>query len=59
MKVFDGADGAKGDPGSRCRCIYVFLTNESHTFPASPTGVVDSSFAAGASQVRVFGKHSI
>jgi hypothetical protein len=56
VKVFDGADGAKGDTGSPGADAYtVFLTNESHTFPASPTGVVDSgSFAAGASQVRVF-----
>ena len=53
FKVFaldGGADGTSGEDA-----YTVFLTNESHTFPAAANGDVDSSnLAAGATDVRIF-----
>ena len=53
FKVFaldGGSDGTSGEDA-----YTVFLTNESHTFPAAFNGDVDSSnLAAGATDVRIF-----
>ena len=53
FKIFaldGGADGTSGEDA-----YTVFLTNESHTFPAAFNGDVDSSnLAAGATDVRIF-----
>jgi len=46
----DGNDGTDGDDG-----FTVFLTNDSHVYPASSTGVVDSGdLSAGLTEVRVY-----
>ncbi|MBT5286067.1 MAG: hypothetical protein HOL29_08895, partial [Euryarchaeota archaeon] len=48
-----GSDGSDGTAGADA--YTVFLTNESHTFPAAADGTVDSSnLAAGATDVVVF-----
>ena len=53
FKVFALDGGADGTAGADA--YTVFLTNESHTFPAAFNGDVDSSnLAAGATEVRVF-----
>jgi len=51
-----GTDGTAGAPGAAGADAYtVFLTNESHTFPADASGNVSSNdLAAGATEVRVF-----
>jgi len=53
FKVFAISGGTDGTAGADA--YTVFLTNESHTFPAAANGDVDSSaLAAGATEVRVF-----
>ena len=53
FKVFALSGGADGDAGADA--YTVFLTNESHTFPAANNGDVDSGeLADGATEVRVF-----
>ena len=48
-----GTNGAAGAPG--VDAYTVFLTNESHTFPAAANGTVSSNdLAAGATEVRMF-----
>ena len=53
FKVQGGSSGAAGAAGADAYTI--FLTNESHTFPANASGTVSGSdLAAGATEVRVF-----
>jgi len=52
-KVQDGSDGADGVDGSDG--VVGLLTNENHSFPASPEGVVESGdYAAGATEVNAY-----
>ena len=53
ITIFKVEGGLAGTPGADA--YTVFLTNESHTFPAAADGTVDSGvLAAGATEVRVF-----
>jgi len=53
FKVEGGTTGTDGTPG--VDAYTVFLTNESHTFPADSEGNVSSNdLAAGATEVRMF-----
>ena len=48
FKLQGGADGSDG-----ADAVTAFLTNESHTFPANPSGVV-SDFSTGVTDIVVF-----
>ena len=51
FKVQGGADGTPGTDGQDA--VTAFLTNESHTFPANPSGTV-SDFTQGVTDMVVF-----